>query len=79
MSLTTQEKESFEANGYLLKKGLVSRQEIKQIRQELPNVHRRMVTDPPPEVHVAWEDEDAPDESKIIRQLMHSELVSPTL
>ena len=50
MRLTIQEKESFEANGYLLKKGLVSQQEIGQIRQELKDVHRRMVTDPPPEV-----------------------------
>ena len=53
MSLTTQEKESFEANGYLLKKGLVSPQEIKQIRQEMPDIHRRMLADPPPDVHVA--------------------------
>jgi len=90
MSVTIQEKESFEANGYLLKKGLVSLHEIKQIRREMPDIHQRMLADPPPEVHVAWEDDSvecaparkgrgAPDESKIIRQLMHSELVSPTL
>ena len=79
MSLSSQEKESFEANGYLLKKGLVPLQEIGQIRQELKDIHRRIVADPPPDVHVSWENEDTPDESKIIRQLMHSELVSPTI
>ena len=79
MSLSRQEKESFEANGFLLKKGLVSPEEIGRIRQELPDVHRRMSFEPPADVHVSWEDEDAPDERKIIRQLMHSELVSPTI
>ena len=33
MSLSSQDKESFEANGYLLKKSLVSQQEIKQKRK----------------------------------------------
>ena len=79
MHLSSQEKESYEANGFLLKKGLVAAEDIGRIRRELEDIHRRMVTDPPPEVHVAWEDEDAPDEDKVIRQLMHSELVSPTL
>ena len=79
MHLTSQEKESYEANGFLLKKSLVPAKDIGRIRQELKDIHRRMVADPPPDIHVAWEDEDASDESKIIRQLMHSELVSPTL
>jgi ectoine hydroxylase-related dioxygenase (phytanoyl-CoA dioxygenase family) len=79
MSLSSQEKKSFDSNGYLLKKDLISPQLIAQIRQELVDIHQRMVTDPPADVMVSWEDEDAPDERKIIRQLMHSELVSSTI
>ena len=73
MNLSSQEEESFEANGFLLIKSLVSLEEIGRIRQELPDVHRRMAFDPPADVHVSWEDENAPDERKIIRQLMHAQ------
>ena len=79
MGISSQEKESFKTNGFLLKRGLVAAQEVGQIRQELADIHRRMAFDPAADVHVSWEDENAPDEGKIIRQLMHSELVSPTI
>lgn len=79
MRLSAEEKQSFEENGYLLKKGLVPLELIGQIRRELIDIHQRMVTDPPAGVHISWEDPEAADEGKLIRQLMHSELVSPTV
>lgn len=79
MSLSHNDKKSYEANGFLLKKGLIPLKRIEQIRRELVNIHQRMVTQPHPDVHISWEDSDAPDERKLIRQLMHSERVSPTL
>ena len=79
MVLTNEEKQLYEEKGFLLKKGLVSRASISSIREELEHIHQRMVEDAPEYVHVAWEDPDAPDDRKLIRQLMHSETVSPTI
>jgi len=78
MALTTEEKAFYATNGFLLKKKLVPLDWITQVRQELTHIHERMADNPPEGVHVAWEDL-SPDQPKRIRQLMHSEVVSPTL
>jgi ectoine hydroxylase-related dioxygenase (phytanoyl-CoA dioxygenase family) len=78
MALTTEEKAFYATNGFLLKKKLVPPDWITQVRQELTHIHERMADNPPEGVHVAWEDLP-PDQPKRIRQLMHSEVVSPTL
>lgn len=79
MALTMEERQSYETNGFLLKKGLVSLALVAQIRAELTDIHQRMVTNLPLDVGVSWEDPEAADDDKLIRQLMHSERISPTL
>ena len=76
MHLTTQEIQTFQDAGVFLKAGLVSAATTQRIRQECRNIHERMRQAPPAGVHISWEDEDT---REWIRQLMHSELVSPTL
>jgi ectoine hydroxylase-related dioxygenase (phytanoyl-CoA dioxygenase family) len=77
--LTPEELHFFDENGYLLKKGLIPPEGMEQVRREIENIHERMAQQPPPEVHISWEDYDDPARPKRIKQLMHSELVSPTL
>lgn len=77
--LTEEELQTFEANGFLLRRNLISPGRIDQIRNELGNIHERMEVFPREDVGVSWEDPEAPLGEKRIRQLMHSELVSPTL
>ncbi len=76
MSLSPQEIKTFQDSGFLYKAGLACPTEIQAIKQECWDVHRKMQDDPPAGVHVSWEDEDR---RALVRQLMHSELVSPTL
>ncbi len=76
MHLTSQEIRSFQEGGLILKTGLVAANTVQQIRQECQNIHERMRQAPLAGVHVSWENEDAQD---LVRQLMHSELISPTL
>jgi ectoine hydroxylase-related dioxygenase (phytanoyl-CoA dioxygenase family) len=79
MALTPEQQQTYAENGYLLVRQLVPRDWIEQVRQELADIHARMAAAPPPGVHVSWEDADDPEQPGRIRQLMHSELVSPTL
>ena len=76
MSLSSKEVNTFQDNGFLYMEGLVSPAEIQAIKHECRDVHQRMRDDPPDGVHISWEDEDERD---LVRQLMNSELVSPTL
>lgn len=78
MALTAEEKALFEKNGFLLKKRLIPQDWIDQVLKEIENIHERMAQNPAPGVHVSWE-EFRPEQPKRIKQLMHSELVSPTL
>ncbi len=79
-TLSEDELRTFEDNGFLLRKGLISPSQIDQIRRELRGIHQRLEEDTiPGDVGVSWEDPDAPAGEKRIRQLMHSEVVSPTL
>jgi ectoine hydroxylase-related dioxygenase (phytanoyl-CoA dioxygenase family) len=76
--LTETERTQFERDGFLVKKGLISREWIAQISTEIDALHERMAQQAPQGVGVSWEhlQEGRP---RRIRQLMNSEVVSPTL
>ena len=79
MGLTNEEQQFYEANGYLLKKGLVSSEDIVKIQEEIQDIHNRMAEQPTDGIGISWEVYDSDDHPPRIKQLMHSELVSPTL
>ena len=79
MSPTTQEKQSYEDNGYLLRKGLVPPAWIADVEREIDCIHERMAEQPATGVGIAWETYDDPDHPPRIKQLMHSEVISATL
>jgi len=79
LMLTPKEKHFYDENGYFLKKRLVPMDWVMQIREEIKGIHERMATEPSQGVHASWEVFDDPNKPKRIKQLMHSELVSPTL
>ena len=79
MSLTTQEKQFYEDNGYLLRKGLVPRSWIADVEREIDRIHERMAEQPAAGVGISWEEFDDPEHPPRIKQLMHSEVISPTL
>ena len=79
MSLTTQERQFYEENGYLLRKGLVPLVWIADVEREVDRIHERMAAQPADGVGVAWEEFDEPEPPRRIKQLMHSEVISPTL
>lgn len=77
--LTEEQKRRFDEDGFLLIKGLVGLEQIERLNEELDNIHERMVEDAPGDVSISWETFDDPDAPKRIMQLMHSEVISPTL
>ena len=79
MSATGSDQQFFETNGYLLKKALVSLSDIAKIQVEVADIHNRMAKHPVDGIGISWEVHDAPDNPPRIKQLMHSELISPTL
>jgi len=80
MGITDKELQSYKENGFLLKKGIVSSEDIENIMTEIDDIHNRMAENPTPGIGISWEVyEDDPDHPPLIKQLMHSELVSPTL
>lgn len=80
-AVTQEELEFYEKNGYLLKKGLITPKLIQQICEEIEGLHDRVAANPAPGVHVSWEVYEDPTKANLkrIKQLMHSELVSPTI
>lgn len=76
MSLTPEQKQAYEEPGFLLVKQLFPAEWMQQIRTECHNIHERMLNDKPDTVGISWEDDHNPG---LIRQLMHSEMVSPTI
>ena len=46
---------------------------------EVEDIHTRMAGNAPLDVHISWEDQTGPNGVRYIRQLMHSERISPTL
>jgi phytanoyl-CoA hydroxylase len=79
MALTSEEKKAYEENGYLLKKGLIPLDWIAQVKREIEGIHERMAAQPLEGVTASWEVYDDPAKPKRIKQLMHSEVVSPAL
>ncbi|MCE2394982.1 hypothetical protein J4G02_10390, partial [Candidatus Poribacteria bacterium] len=77
--LTPDEKQFYDENGYVLRQGLVSPEEIEKVQAEIHNIHSRMAKQSIEGVEVAWEEFDDPNMPPRIKQLMQSELVSPTL
>ncbi len=79
MGFTNEEQQFYKTNGYLLKKGLVSSEDIARIQEEIEDIHNRMAEQPTDGIGISWEVYDSDDHPPRIKQLMHSELVSPTL
>ena len=79
MGITSTEQQFYEENGFLLKKGLVSAEDVARIQVEVENIHNRMAENPADGIGISWEVYDTEDHPPRIKQLMHSELVSPTL
>ena len=77
-AVTAQEKEQFERDGFFLREGLVSPALIAQISREIDGLHEAMSQAAPEGVHASWE-KQVEGRPKRIRQLMHSEKVSPGL
>mgnify|MGYP006437147583 CR=1 FL=1 len=67
----------YHEKGFVLVKGLVPPEKIEAIREEIKGMHERMAENKPDGVGVTWE--HRPDGEKVIRQLMGSQEVSPTL
>ena len=77
MGLTGVEQAFYNENGYVLKRGLISADEISHIEREIAGLHERMAEETLDGVGISWEElEDKPAR---IRQLMHSEVVSAGL
>ena len=79
MSLTVDEKASFDANGYAVKPGLFGKAAVCSILEDIEDLHDRMAEAPSDGVGISWEEFGDVNMPRLIRQLMHSELVSPTL
>ena len=79
MVVSSEELQSYKANGFLVKRALATEHLIVQVKQELDDIHQRMLRMSPADISISWEDPDAPDENKLIQQLMNSEVVSPAL
>lgn len=77
-SLTEAQRAQFDRDGFIIIKGLISPAKIQQIATEIDALHERMAEATPPEVGVSWEQQKE-GRPKRIRQLMHSEKVSPGL
>lgn len=79
MGISDKEIQFYETNGYLLVKGLASSEDIDRIQVEIDDIHNRMAEKATEGIGISWEEYDTPDHPPRIKQLMHSELVSPTL
>ena len=77
--LTPEELQHYEENGFVRKRTLASSEEIDRIREEIKDIHARMAEAPIEGIGISWEEFDDPELPPRIKQLMHSELVSPTL
>ncbi len=79
MGLTAEERRFYDANGYVLKKGLIPKDWIALINHEIGGLHEQLAEGRVEKVIVSWEEFEDSNLPKRIRQLMHSEEVSPTL
>jgi ectoine hydroxylase-related dioxygenase (phytanoyl-CoA dioxygenase family) len=79
MALTAEELRFYQDNGFVLKKGLIGLDSVAAIKAEIADIHQRMAQQTPDGVGVSWEVYEGEDQPRLIKQLMNSELVSPTL
>ncbi len=79
MGLTRSERAFYDQNGYVLKRGLIPRDEISHIEREIADLHARMAGEIPDGVGISWEEFEGGHRPARIRQLMHSEVVSAGL
>lgn len=79
MGSSDEEKSRFEADGYVVRPRLFGLDMVSQIQNEIQDLHERMAAEAPAGVGVSWEAFDDPERRNLIRQLMHSEVVSQTL
>ncbi len=79
MGLSTHEIAVFGANGYVVKREMFEHDAIERITEEIDDLHDRMAESPTEGVGISWEEFGDVNMPKLIRQLMHSELVSRTL
>ena len=79
MGLTDAEQAFYDKNGYVLKKGLISSDEISHIERKIAGLHERMAENAPDEIGISWEEFEDEHLPRRIRQLMHSEVISEGL
>ena len=79
MSLSVQERPYFDANGFVAKTGLFRLDWIQRVKDEIEDLHDRTARDVVEGVGISWEEFGDQNMPNLILQLMHSELVSPTL
>jgi ectoine hydroxylase-related dioxygenase (phytanoyl-CoA dioxygenase family) len=79
MLLSHRQIEQFHAQGWIHVKSLIDAPAVARLRGEVESLHEQMAAHTPPGVGVAWEDETPADRPRRIRQLMHSEKVSPAI
>ncbi len=78
VGLTAAEMASYNDLGYVVKRGLFDRAMMARLSDEIDGLHEAQHRAPHPDVHLSWE--ELPDgRPPRIRQLMHSELVSPII
>ena len=76
--LSEVQRAQFDRDGFIAIKGLISSGTMAQISREIDALHERMAMNAPAEVGVSWEQQKE-GRPRRIRQLMHSEKVSPSL
>lgn len=79
MAITAADVERFHEQGYLVVEDLLPAEWLEQIREEIADLHGRMAREPHPGVHVSWESEVDARVKERIKQLMHAEVISPTI
>lgn len=79
MALTDSQLASYHDDGFLLVRRMFSRDRMRELAAEIDGLHERMAQHEPDDVSVSWEEDQDADRPPRIRQLMHSQRVSPIL
>lgn len=79
MTPTPEQVSFFHDQGYLVIQDLIPPDWLQAIQCETADLHEQMAECPPEGVHVSWEHEVDPSIQRRIKQLMHAEVVSPSL
>jgi len=78
-SLSRSELDSYKERGYLVRRRLFDLTLATDLSREIEELHRKMAEMAPENVHVSWEVDLPSEKPRRIRQLMHSEKVSPII